>query len=107
MASRGIRDRVAIVGMGCTNFGERWDKSSDDLLIDASQEALVSAAMKLDDVDAFWLGTMGSAGQSGLTLSRPLKIDYKPVTRVENYSRRAPRRSATLATPSRRAPTTW
>ena len=86
MASRGIRDRVAIVGMGCTNFGERWDKSSDDLLIDASQEALDSAAMKLDDVDAFWLGTMGSAGQSGLTLSRPLKIDYKPVTRVENYS---------------------
>ena len=85
MASRGIRDRVAIVGMGCTNFGERWDKSSDDLLIDASQEALVSAAMKLDDVDAFWLGTMGSAGQSGLTLSRPLKIDYKPVTRVENF----------------------
>ena len=84
MASRGIRDRVAIVGMGCTNFGEHWDKSTDDLLIDSSQQALSSAGMKLDDVDAFWLGTMGS-GQSGLTLSRPLKIDYKPVTRLENY----------------------
>ena len=84
MASRGIRDRVAIVGMGCTNFGEHWDKSTDDLLIDSSQQALQSAGMKLDDVDAFWLGTMGS-GQSGLTLSRPLKIDYKPVTRLENF----------------------
>ena len=84
MASNGIRDRVAIVGMGCTPFGEHWDKSTDDLLIDASQEALASAGVPLDDIDAFWLGTMGS-GQSGLTLSRPLKIDYKPVTRLENF----------------------
>src|SRR6202035_1956083 len=83
MASNGIRDRVAIVGMGCTNFGEHWDKSVDDLLIEASGDAIASAGIKLDDIDAFWLGTMGS-GISGLTLSRPLKIDYKPVTRLEN-----------------------
>src|SRR5256885_348354 len=84
MASNGIRDRVAIVGMGCTPFGEHWDKSVDDLLIDSSQEALRSAGVTLDQIDAFWLGTMGS-GQSGLTLSRPLKIDYKPVSRLENF----------------------
>src|SRR5215212_5774582 len=83
MASKGIRDQVAIVGMGCTPFGEHWDKSTDDLLIDSSQDALKSAGVTLDDVDAFWLGTMGS-GLSGLTLSRPLKIQYKPVTRLEN-----------------------
>ena len=84
MASNGIRDRVAIVGMGCTPFGEHWDKSVDDLLIDASSEALNSASLPLDAVDAFWLGTLFS-GQSGLTLSRPLKIAYKPVSRLENY----------------------
>jgi acetyl-CoA C-acetyltransferase len=83
MASNGILDRVAIVGMGCTPFGERWDKSVDDLLIDSSQEALQSAGVALDDIDAFWLGTMGN--MSGITLSRPLKIDYKPVTRIENF----------------------
>jgi acetyl-CoA C-acetyltransferase len=83
MASNGIRDRVAIVGMGCTAFGEHWDKSVEDLLIDASGDAVASAGVKLDDIDAFWLGTMGS-GISGLTLSRPLKLDYKPVTRLEN-----------------------
>ena len=83
MASRGIKDQVAIVGMGCTPFGEHWDKSVDDMLIDASQEAYASAGIEQDDVDAFWFGTLGS-GTSGLTLSRPLKIDYKPVTRVEN-----------------------
>ena len=84
MASNGIRDRVAIVGMGCTPFGEHWDKGANDLLIDATKDALVSAGIGLRDIDAFWLGTLFS-GNSGLTLSRPLKIDYKPVTRVENY----------------------
>ena len=84
MASHGIRDKVAIIGMGCTNFGEHWDKSADDMLIDASSAALANAGVTLDDIDAFWLGTMGS-GLSGLTLSRPLKIQHKPVTHVENF----------------------
>src|SRR5438067_1735418 len=84
MASNGIRDRVAIVGMGCTSFGERWDKSVSDLLVDATKDATASACIDLKDIDAFWLGTLFS-GQSGLTLSRPLKIDYKPVSRLENY----------------------
>ncbi|HVN91597.1 MAG TPA: acetyl-CoA acetyltransferase [Candidatus Binataceae bacterium] len=83
MASRGIKDRVAIVGMGCTKFGEHWDKGADDLMIDAAYEAYKSAGIEPKDVDAYWLGTMGS-GVSGLTLSEPLKIQYKPVTRVEN-----------------------
>lgn len=84
MASHGIRDRVAIVGMGCTQFGEHWDKGADDLLVDAATEATASAGIRLEEIDAFWLGTMGS-GMSGLTLSAPLKLDYKPVTRVENF----------------------
>ena len=85
MASHGIRDQVAIIGMGCTPFGEHWDKSTDDLLIDSTSEAFASVGLTKDDVDAYWLGTMGSGQGSGLTLSRPLKLDYKPVTRVENY----------------------
>ena len=85
MASNGIRDRVAIVGMGCTRFGEHWDRSIEDLLIDAVEECFASVdGIDRDAVDAYWLGTMGS-GTSGLTLSRPLKLGNKPVTRVENY----------------------
>jgi acetyl-CoA C-acetyltransferase len=83
MASRGIRDRVAIVGMGCTNFGEHWDKSTDDMLIESTQAAMASAGVTRDDIDAYWLGTMGS-GTSGLTLSRVLRLENKPVTRLEN-----------------------
>ena len=83
MGSHGIRDQVAIVGMGCTAFGEHWDKSTDDLLVDAARAAAAAADVELGHIDAFWLGTMGS-GVSGLTLSRPLRLPYKPVTRLEN-----------------------
>src|SRR5690242_4269507 len=83
MASHGIKDRVAIVGMGCTPFGEHWDKGADDLLIDASNEALASAGITKDDIDAYWLGTAMS-GMSGMALARPLQLVGKPVTRVEN-----------------------
>jgi acetyl-CoA C-acetyltransferase len=84
MGSNGIRDRVAIVGMGCTSFGERWELSTDDLLVDAATAAMDSAGVAQEAIDAYWLGTMAS-GLSGVTLSRPLKLDYKPVTRVENF----------------------
>jgi acetyl-CoA C-acetyltransferase len=84
MSSHGIKDRVAIVGMGCTPFREHWDKGLDDLLLDATAECFASAGMTKDDVDAYWLGTAQS-GMSGITLAAPLKLEGKPVTRVENF----------------------
>lgn len=84
MASHGIKDRVAIIGMGCTRFTEHWDKSLDDLLIQASDAAFTSAGVTKQDVDAYWFGTAQSA-MSGIALARPLQLEGKPVTRVENY----------------------
>jgi acetyl-CoA C-acetyltransferase len=84
MSSHGIRDRVAIVGMGCTRLAELFDKSLDDMVIEASAEAFASAGVTKDDVDAYWLGTAQS-GMSGITLARPLELEGKPVTRGEHY----------------------
>ena len=84
MASHGIKDKVAIVGMGCTPFREHWHKSTDDMLVDAAQETFASAGMEKADVDAYWLGTAMS-GNSGIALARPLKLHDKPVTHVENF----------------------
>ncbi len=84
MASHGIKDQVAIIGMGCTPFKEHWDRSTDDLIIDAVGDTLASAGVEKDDIDAWWLGTAQS-GMAGVTLAAPLKLQNKPVTRVENY----------------------
>ncbi len=78
-----IKDKVAIIGMGCTKFGELWDKSVNDLIIDATFEACEDAGVELKDVEAAWLGTVFS-GHTALSLSPPLKLQYIPVTRVEN-----------------------
>ncbi|PKN41560.1 MAG: acetyl-CoA acetyltransferase, partial [Deltaproteobacteria bacterium HGW-Deltaproteobacteria-17] len=29
----GIRDKVAILGMGCTKYGERWNCDAEDLAV--------------------------------------------------------------------------
>lgn len=83
MAIHSLADRVAIVAMGCTRFGEHFESSTDDLIVDAVAETWSSSRIDAEAVDAYWIGTYLS-GISGLTLSRPLKMAGKPVTRVEN-----------------------
>ena len=77
-----IKDRVAIAGMGCTRFGERWDASANDLLVDAAYQAFEDAGIGPEDIQAAWLGT--TTGSTGMTLSEPLRLPYIPITRVEN-----------------------
>jgi len=79
----GIRDKVAIIGAGCTKFGERWDVGVEDLLIEAVYEAFEDAGVEPKEIQAAWIGTSQS-GARGETLSYPLKLEYIPVTRVEN-----------------------
>jgi len=78
-----IKDRVAIVGMGCTKFGELWGKGPGELIIDAVTEAYEDAGVTSKDIQAAWVGTLFS-GMGGRSLSEPLKLQYIPVTRVEN-----------------------
>jgi acetyl-CoA C-acetyltransferase len=77
-----IRDKVAIVGMGCAKFGERWDMGVEDLLVEAAYEAFEDAGIQPKDIQAAWLGTVFS-GVTAITLS-PLGLQYIPMTRVEN-----------------------
>ncbi len=81
---KSIKDQVAIIGMGCTQFGELWDKGVDDLIVDACFEAFKDAGIEPGDVDGAWFGSVMS-GSTGAALSSPLKLDYIPVTRVENF----------------------
>ena len=83
----GIRDKVAIVGMGCSRFGERWDSGADDLMVEAFKEAVADAGVERDRIDAAWLGVFyqeQSTSKSGLPLAMALRLPNTPVTRVEN-----------------------
>lgn len=85
--SKGIKDRVAIIGTGVTKFGEIWEKDEEDLLVEAVYEACDEAHVDLkEDVEAVWVGTQYPfSGVSGGAFSEPLKCYGKPVTHCENF----------------------
>ena len=78
-----IKDKVAIIGMGCVKFGENWDQSLEDMIVDAAYEAFEDAGIEPKDIEAAWWGSV-FAGESGSIMSTPLKLAYIPVTHVEN-----------------------
>src|SRR3972149_3345086 len=82
----GIKDRAAIAGVGCTKFGETWEKDQEDLLVEAVYEALDDAGITPQDIEAAWVGVLYHfTGISGGTFAEPMKLFGKPVTRVENF----------------------
>jgi len=78
-----IKDIVAVIGMGCTKFGELWDKSINDMIVEATYEAYEDAGVEAKDIHAAWASPWISAG-SGTCIANPLNLDFIPVTRVEN-----------------------
>lgn len=86
--ARGIKDRVAILGMGCARFGERWQDDADTLMVEAFEEAVADAGIETSQLDAAWLGVAFDAiniGPSGIPLSIALRLPNIGVTKVENY----------------------
>ena len=84
----GISDKVTILGMGCSQFGERWNENAEDLMLEAFTEALEDSGIGKDQIEAAWFSTAieeQHVGKSGLPLSMALRLPYIPVTRVENY----------------------
>jgi len=87
MAS-GIKDKVAILGMGCARFGERWDADADTLMVEAFNEAIADAGIDVSEIGAAWLGVAKDSiaiGASGIPLSVALRLPNIAVTKVENY----------------------
>ncbi|EJL25082.1 acetyl-CoA acetyltransferase [Caulobacter sp. AP07] len=86
--AKGIRDKVAILGMGCSKFGERWDAGPDDLMVEAYVEAMADAGIEPSQLDAAWFSThvdeLGT-GKGGTPLSIALRLPNIAVTRVENF----------------------
>jgi acetyl-CoA C-acetyltransferase len=87
MAS-GIKDKVAILGMGCSRFGERWEAGAEELMVEAFNEAIGDAGVDVSQIDAAWFSTHFeeiNVGKGGLPLSIALRLPNIAVTRVENF----------------------
>jgi len=83
----GIKDKVAIIGMGCTKFGERWDVGPGELMAEAFEEALQDAGLERRQIDAAWFGSCSdpiSVGNSAIPASMALRLDSIPVSHMEN-----------------------
>jgi len=81
-----IANKTAIIGMGCTTFGERWDMGSLDLITEAAQECFEDAGVEPKDIQAAWFGSASPySGMSGIPLATALRLAWIPVTRVENF----------------------
>lgn len=83
----GIKDKVAIIGMGCTPFGEHWHLGAEELIVAAFEEALADAGIDRSQIEAAWVGNALddiNVGNSALPLAHALRLKTIPVTRVEN-----------------------
>jgi acetyl-CoA C-acetyltransferase len=83
----GIKDKVAIIGMGCSRFGERWEVGTDGLLAEAFDEALTDAGIERGQIEAAWAGSCFdriNVGNSAIPAATALRLDGIPVSRVEN-----------------------
>ncbi|MBR9909253.1 MAG: acetyl-CoA acetyltransferase [Gammaproteobacteria bacterium] len=85
--AKGIKDKVAIIGMGCSRFGERWDIGPSELMAEAFDEAMQDAGIERKQLDAAWFGSCSdtiSVGNSAIPASLALRLDGIPVTHIEN-----------------------
>ena len=86
--AKGIKDKVAILGMGCSKFGERWNSSPEDLMVEAYLEAMADAGIAAEQLDASWYSTHmedAGTGRGGTAMSIALRLPNIGVTRVENF----------------------
>src|SRR6266481_5937236 len=79
-----FKNKVAVIGVGCTTFGELYDKSTEDIIYEAASEALADARVEPKQIEAAWVGTVMSQ-LGGDALGDALQLHHIPITRVQNY----------------------
>jgi acetyl-CoA C-acetyltransferase len=83
-----MKDRVVVIGVGCTKFGDRYESSYEDLICEAAFDAYADAGIDPAEIQAAYLGTYlpgPSGGKAAVSLGDALRLYDRPITRVENY----------------------
>jgi len=86
MNPQAIRDKVAIVGMGCCKFGENWDKDPQDMIVEAAYEAYADAGLEdpHKQIEAVFCGAQYPS-KGTAEVADALKMYDRPVSMVVNY----------------------
>src|SRR5499426_4055961 len=86
MNHEAIRDKVAIVGMGCSKFGENWDKDPQDMIVEAAYEAYEDAGLEDPhrQIEAVFCGAQYPS-KGTAEVADALKMYDRPVSMVVNY----------------------
>ena len=84
--TQGIRDKVAIVGVGCCKFGENWHQSPEDMIVEAAYEAYSDAGLEdpQKQIDAVFCGSVYPS-RGTAEVAESLKLFDRPVSLVQNY----------------------
>src|SRR3972149_6625799 len=83
-----MKDQVAVIGAGCTKFGDLFELGYEDLICEAAFEAYDDARIDPKEIGAAYLGTYmpgAAGGKSAVSLGDALRLYDRPITRVENY----------------------
>src|SRR6201987_1637617 len=91
MSKDAIRDKVAIVGMGCSKFGENWDKDPQDMIVEAAFEAYEDAGLEdpQRQIEAVFCGAQYPS-KGTAEVADALKLYDRPVSMVVNYCATGP-----------------
>ncbi len=79
-------NRVAIVGVGLTKFGELWDKNLRDITLEAGMYAIFDAGIKGSQIDAITVGNMSAGRFTGQEHLGALAVDQGGLGRIPSYS---------------------
>ncbi len=85
--SKSLKEQVAVIGVGCTKFGDNVDQTLSEMMVDAAEQACRDAGVSSDQLQAAWLGTFSPGfhgGKASITLADALRFRDRPITRVEN-----------------------
>ncbi len=86
MNPEAIRDKVAIVGMGCCKFGENWHQAPEDMIVEAAFEAYEDAGITepQKQIEAVFCGAV-YPNKGTAEVADALKLFGRPVSMVTNY----------------------
>jgi acetyl-CoA C-acetyltransferase len=81
-----IRDKTAVVGAGCCKFGENWDRSREDMIVDAVYEAYEDAGIEDPDkqIEAVFCGAVYPR-EGSWEIAEALKLFGKPISMISDY----------------------